>query len=190
MVATDAQAIPGGTLVYEASAGDTDLRIFRIDDTNVGQYSPTRARRVKTAAEAITALGAANFDPKRDVVVEGEIAGELLPAVSAAVTVDLGPTLIVRATSPGRSLLILPFDYSHCLKLEAAGGARAHPVNLQQIGLLFYDGSKQELPTGSGCSRDSRCRGEDLRRADDLQIEDALVRNNRATLTRQRPSLW
>ena len=55
-------------------------------------------------------------------------------------TVDLGPTLIVRATSPGRSLLILPFDYSHCLRLEAAGGgARLIPVNLQQTGLLFEE---------------------------------------------------
>jgi len=191
MVATDAPDIPGGTLVYEAKAGDTDLRIFRIEDTNVGQYSPTRTHRVGTAAEAITAMGAANFDPKGDAVVENEIADGLTPAASAAVTVDLGPTLIVRATSPGRSLLILPFDYSHCLRLEAAGGgARLIPVNLQQTGLLFEERVEAKITYRFGLFRDSHCRAQDLRRADDLQIKDALVRNNRATVTRKRPSLW
>lgn len=48
MVVTDASTIPGGTLVYETKAGESDLRIFRIDDTNLGQYSPTFARRVRS----------------------------------------------------------------------------------------------------------------------------------------------
>jgi hypothetical protein len=191
IVATDAPAIPGGALIYETKAGDTDLRIFRIEETNVGQYSPTRIHRVETAAEAITAIRAADFDPKRDVVVESEVADGLTPASSAAVTVDLGPTLIVRATSPGRSLLILPFDYSHCLRLETgAGSGRLIPVNLQQTGLLFEERVEARITYRFGLFQDSRCRAQDLRRADDLQIKDALVRNNRATLIRRRPSLW
>ena len=43
IVVTDAEDIPGGTKIYERSAGNADdLQIFRIDDINLGQYSPTR----------------------------------------------------------------------------------------------------------------------------------------------------
>ena len=41
----DAKDIAGGTLIYETKTGEADWRIFRIDDINLGQYSPTRPRR-------------------------------------------------------------------------------------------------------------------------------------------------
>ena len=191
MVATDAPAIPGGTLIYEAKAGDTDLRLFRIDDVNIGQYSPTITRRIESAADAFAAISAADFDPKRDAVVEDEIGGELVPATSSAVIIERGPTLVVRATSPGRSLLALPFDYSRCMKLQSTdGAARLIPVNLLQTGLLFDKQVEARITYRFGLFHDSRCRGRDIQRADSLQLKDALVRNNRATLMHKRPSLW
>lgn len=191
MVATDASAIAGGTLVYETRAGDTDLRIFSIDDTNVGQYSPTRARLTRTAADAIAAMGAPDFDPKMDVAVEGDIPRGLVPATFSVVTVDRGPKLIVRAASPGRSLLVLPFEYSHCLRIKAASGEpQLIPVNLQQAGLLFVERVEAEITYEFGLFDRSRCRGEDRRRADDLQLKEALIRNDRATQMKKRPTLW
>ena len=191
MVATDAPTIPGGTLVYEDKARGTDLRIFRIDDVNLGQYSPTRPRYVRTAADAIAAIKAAEFDPKLDVVVETKIASNLVPARSALLTVDRGPALVVRATSSKSSLLVLPFEYSHCLVLEAVGGrAQLLPVNLQQIGLLFEGEVQARITYRFGLFHNSGCRAEDRRRADDLKLKEALVLNNRVTLTRERPRLW
>ena len=58
-VVTDADSIPGGTMVYQQMAGDTPLRLFRIDGTNLGQYSPTRAIHITTAAEGLAALKSA-----------------------------------------------------------------------------------------------------------------------------------
>jgi hypothetical protein len=191
MVATDASTIPGGTFVYGAKAGDTDLRIFRIDDVNLGQYSPIRPRYVRTAADAIAAIKAVDFDPKLDVVVESQVAADLVPATSSGVTVDRGPALIVRATSPNRSLLVLPFEFSHCLEMKVMEGqAQLLPVNLQQTGLLFDDKVEARITYRFGLFQDSRCRGEDHRRADDLRLKEALVQNDRATPTRTRPSLW
>ena len=189
MVVTDASTISGGTLVYETRAGDADLRIFRIDDTNVGQYSPVVVKPVRIAADAIAALLAPDFDPKRDVAVEGDVPGELEPATFSVVTVDRGPKLVVRANSPGRSLLVLPFEYSHCLQIKAASGQpRLVPVNLQQTGLLFERQVDAEITYEFGLFHQSHCRGE-YRRADDLQLKEALVRNNRATLMKKRPAL-
>ena len=191
MVATDASTIPGGTFVYDAKAGDTDLRIFRIDDVNLGQYSPIRPRYVRTAADAIAAIKAVDFDPKLDVVVESQVGADLAPATSSGVTVDRGPALIVRATSPSRSLLVLPFEFSHCLEMKVMEGqAQLLPVNLQQTGLLFDDKVEAENHLSVRPFSDSRCRGEDHRRADDLRLKEALVQNDRATPTRTRPSLW
>lgn len=191
MVATNATAIPGGSLVYEAKAGDTELRIFRIDDVNVGQYSPVRARYAKNAADAIAIMRDKEFDPRLDVVVEGEIAADLVPATSSTVAVDRGPALVVRAASPRRSLLVLPFDYSRCLEMQATGGrAQLIPVNLQQTGLLFEGSIEARITYRFGIFRNSRCRGDDRKRADDLQIKEALVLNNRAILHHKRPALW
>jgi hypothetical protein len=191
MVATDASTIPGGALVYEAKAGDSDLRIFRIEDVNVGQYSPTRARQVRTAADAIESLKAADFDPKLDVAVEREIADHLVAATSSAITLDRGPALVVHATSPGRSLLVLPFEFSHCLDIDVTGGhGQLLPTNLQQIGLLFDGEIDARITYRFGLFHNSQCRIEDQRRADDLQLKEALVLYRRAQVIRERPMLW
>ena len=137
-VITDADAVPGGAKVYEQMAGDTPLRLFRIDGTNLGQYSPTRPILIATAAEGLAALKSAIFDPQRDVLVERDLAANLVPGTLHFLIVDNGPTLHVKATSSGKSLLVLPFEYSHCLRLEGTDGvARLVPVNLQQTGLIF-----------------------------------------------------
>jgi hypothetical protein len=183
MVATDASTIPGGTLVYEGKAGGADLRIFHLDDVNLGQYSPTRTRYIRTATDAIAAIKDADFDPKLDVVVESEVSADLVPATSAHVTVDRGPALVVRATSQSLSLLVLPFEYSHCLEIKVTGGrAVLLPVNLLQIGLLFEKEVEARISYRFGLFQDARCRGDDLRRADNLKLKEALVRNNRGTV--------
>src|SRR5262249_24102893 len=149
--------------------------IFRIEDINLGQFSPTRAHVVATATEAIGKLRASDFDPKRDVVVEDSIPSQLVPAMSASVAIDLGPTLVVQASSPGRSLLVLPFEYSCCLHLTAANaGARLIPVNLQQTGLLFEGSVEARITYRFGLFGDSSCRGEDVRRANSLKLRDVV----------------
>jgi hypothetical protein len=120
--------------------------------------------------------------------VESEIPTDLVPATSASVTVDRGPSLIVRATSQGRSLLVLPFEYSHCLRIKsAAGRPQLMPVNLHQVGLMFENNVVAEIIYRFGLFQESRCRRDDLDRADNLQLKEALVRNNRATLTNKQP---
>ncbi len=182
MVLSDAPEMPGATLVYTERVVDSDLRLFRVDDTNAGQYSPTRPRRAETAGEAIAAIRSEGFDPKTDVVIETEISADLQPAGRVSVTVDRGPTLIVHASSPGASLLALPFEFSHCLQLQTdQATAQLMPVNLQQTGLLFRGDVTARITYRFGLFHQSRCRADDLMRADRLHLKDALVENNRAT---------
>jgi hypothetical protein len=176
MVVTDAPSLPGSSLVYETKVDDADLRIFRIDNVNLGEYSPTRAIRISTAAEAIAALAMQSFDPERDVIVEQEILGNLFPAASVSIITDLGPTLSIRADSSGQSLLVLPFEYSHCLSLDVQEGTSAQliSVNLQQTGLLFDKELRAKLFYRFGPFDHPECRRADQDRADRLRLRDAL----------------
>ena len=162
-VVTDAADIPGGIMVYQQMAGDTPLRLFRIDGTNLGQYSPTRAIHITTAAEGLAALKSALFDPQRDVLVEQDVPADLAAGSLQSLTVENGPSLHVKATSSGTSLLVLPFEYSHCLRLKETGStARLIPVNLQQTGLLFDGSADVEIDYRFGPLANPTCRGDDF----------------------------
>ena len=172
MVITDGPAIPGGTLVLESKAGDTPLYIFRLERVNLGQYSPVNTFQASTAEKAVAIIGAPSFDPERDVVVEEDVRLLLVPATLASVTVESGPTLVVRSKSPGQSLLVLPFEFSHCLRLKTQNGsARLMPVNLQQTGLLFEGEVQAEIIYRFGLFGDAYCRGSDIARADRLDLK-------------------
>lgn len=174
VVVTDDKSFADGSLIYRQVVGASELRVMQIDNINLGQYSPTRLQRVDTAAEAVAALKRQEFDPVRDVVIEQELPSGLVPADAVSVVVDYGPTLAVRAKSTGHSLIVLPFEYSHCLRLEApaASNARLVPVNLQQIGLMFDNSVEARITYRFGLLKDAACRGEDVARADRLRLRE------------------
>lgn len=174
-VVTNAASLPGGTLVYQGMAGDTPLRLFRVDDTNVGQYSPTRPIRITTAAQGLELINNLSFDPQRDAVVEEDLSANLVPGRLQSLTVEAGPTLHVQADSDGTSLLVLPFEYSHCLRLEIMDGssARLLPVNLQQTGLLFDHRVDIRISYRFGPFDNPYCRGDDIERIGRLRLPDA-----------------
>lgn len=165
--------IAGATLTETLSRDGRRLRVYRLGDTNLGQYSPVRPQRVGRADQAIAIIASDSFDPKVDVVVEEAVPAGLAPAQSVSVRAETGPALHVRAISSGRSLIVLPFEYSHCLRLSGSD-ARLLPVNLQQIGLLFDRAADVRIEYRYGVSS-SGCRGEDLARAKALDI-GAIVR--------------
>jgi hypothetical protein len=176
-VATDADTIPGGTLVYRTMAGGkTPLRLFRIDRANLGQYSPTHMMQVATATEAIASMRAVSFDPERDAVVERPLPSEIVPGRLLSLETNIGPSLSIRAQSTGWSLLVLPFEYSHCLRFEGQQGSSAQlvPVNLQQTGLLFEHQIEAKIAYRFGPFDQPQCRDEDLKRADTLRLREAL----------------
>jgi hypothetical protein len=163
-----------GVLLHEQTAEDLDLRVYRLDDVNLGQFSPTRPVRVATAVEAIAVMKAKGFDPQRDVVVEGELPANLIRADSVLVTVNAGAQLHIQAFSRGHSLLVLPFEFSHCLRLHAPKGASAYllPVNLQQTGLIFDRQTEINIEYRFGLFGEAQCRGADLDRANALRLRE------------------
>jgi hypothetical protein len=109
--------------------------IHEIPDTNVGNYSPTEVTIGRSAAETIAALGAPNFDFTRQAVLSTEIRDHLVPARDMKLSVIRGG-LHVSGRSDGISLVVLPLQYSNCLRAHD-GRARLVRANLIMTGIIF-----------------------------------------------------
>ena len=90
---------------------------------------------VRSAARIVTALGAANFDFARQVVLTTEIHDPLVPARDTKLSVIRGG-LHFSGHSDRASLVVLPLQYSHCLRARD-GRARLVRANLIMTGIIF-----------------------------------------------------
>src|SRR5262249_58614480 len=102
---------------------------------NVGNYSPTEVTVVRSAAEMIAALAACNFDLPRQAVLSTEIRDQLVPTRDMKLSVIRGG-LHVSGRSDGTSLVVLPLQYSNCLRAHD-GRARLVRANLIMTGIIF-----------------------------------------------------
>ena len=89
---------------------------------------------VRSAARIVTALGAANFDFTRQVVLSTEILDRLVPARDMTLSVIRGG-LHFSGHSDRASLVVLPLQYSHCLRARD-GRARLVRANLIMTGVI------------------------------------------------------
>jgi hypothetical protein len=109
--------------------------IYEIPDVNLGNYSPTEVTSVRSAAETVAALGAANFDFTRQVVLSSDIRDQLVPARNTKLSVIRGG-LRFSGHSDGTSLVVLPLQYSNCLRTRD-DRARLVRANLIMTGVIF-----------------------------------------------------
>jgi hypothetical protein len=117
------------------------LAVYETQHPNLFSYSPTRVSCAALWEEAVRRIDADDFDPRRDVVLHDDrLTGEtLVPAETLGVTIRKYG-FDIRARSGGKSLLLLPAQFSHCFKLVPRGGdgrARLLRANVCQSAILF-----------------------------------------------------
>lgn len=138
------------------------LRLYELPAPNLGDYSPTRIRSGLTAPQIMAAV---RRDPARlreRAFADGIAGGGFVPAQEAEMRVERGG-IRVRAASDGRTALLLPVQFSHCLELEPAGtGASLHRANVAQSLLLFHRRADLLLRWRFGPLGEAQCRAEDL----------------------------
>jgi hypothetical protein len=94
------------------------LALDEISDPNIG-VSPTQTI-VRTGRQALDALSASEFDFETTAIVSNEGNVPLSRAVDVHISVEQGG-LRVQASSGGTSMVVIPFQFSHCFRLSSRG---------------------------------------------------------------------
>src|SRR5262245_7960174 len=109
--------------------------IYELSHPNVGNYSPTQTLTAETGAAAAAIMIQPNFDFTRQVVLSSAIEKPLVPARDMQMLLIRGG-LHVSGQSDGTSLVILPQQFSHCLRARD-GSVRLVRANLMMTGVIF-----------------------------------------------------
>jgi hypothetical protein len=147
--------------------------IHEIPDVNLGNYSPTEITTSRSAAEIVAALSGTTFDFARQVVLSVEVHDRLVPAREMKLSVIRGG-LHVSGYSDGVSLVVLPQQYSNCLRAHD-GRVRLMRANLIMTGVMFSGALDTDISFDYGIFS-PRCRRTDLADMKQLGIKLAGAR--------------
>jgi hypothetical protein len=110
--------------------------IYQLPRPNVGDYSPTEVVTAQSAADMAAAMSEPDFDYTRQAVLSTPIKGPLLPARDMRLSLTRGSGLHVSGRSDGTSLVVLPYQFSNCLRARDER-VRLVRTNLMMTGMIF-----------------------------------------------------
>ena len=139
--------------------------LVTLKNTNIGDYSPTKFFTVDTLTETFELMDRRDFSLFDDVVVYKPTVSDLVKADTSKLTLEGGDLKIV-AKSRGKSLLILPLEFSNCFAFKSndkgSGFIDAFRVNGILTGLLFEKNLTVTAQIRYGIFTNSGCRLKDL----------------------------
>ena len=114
----EAARFPSTAFPRRPTAAESGIwHVYELPQPNVGDYSPTEVVTADSGAEMLEIMRRSDFDFARKAVVgsRGANLGPLVTAHDMQFTVIRGG-LYVAGRSDGMSLVVLPQQFSHCLK--------------------------------------------------------------------------
>jgi hypothetical protein len=152
--------ILGGRRVIELPLPHEDgrLALDELPSPNLG-LSPTEIIQIPDG-EALNWLGNNANDYSREALLAGPLPGNLEVAQDITINVLKGG-VHVRAISTGSSLVVLPFQYSHCLEVVPAAASKAPDLRRADVlftGLLFDRTLDVEIRYRQGPFENTDCR--------------------------------
>jgi hypothetical protein len=166
-----------GPVLHHRLAEGRDLYIYSLRHPNLAGYSVTQTRHANDAQGAINLLADPALDPRNVAVLTESmpLPPPLLPARRSTLVVERGGYR-VEADSAGTSLLVLPLEYSHCLRADLTASGPVPPrllrANVALAAILFSGELKGTLKLRYS-PWSSSCRLADWREADALRLGDA-----------------
>jgi hypothetical protein len=109
--------------------------VYELPRPNVGDYNPTEIMAAGSAAEIIAILSRPDFDFTKQAVVSAPLDDPLVAARDMRLSIIRGG-LHVSGKSEGTSLVILPQQFSHCLRARN-DSVRLVRANLMMTGMIF-----------------------------------------------------
>jgi hypothetical protein len=148
--------------------------IYELSHPNVGNYSPTQTLTAETGAAAAAVMIQPDFDFTRQVVLSKAIDESLVPARNMQMSLIRGG-LHVSGHTDGTSLVVLPQQFSHCLRARD-GSVRLVRANLLVTGVIFSGEIDTDIISDYGLFT-PRCRWADISDIEKLkmQIDERMV---------------
>jgi hypothetical protein len=137
--------------------------LIELPAPNLATYSPTAIETRDSLAATLDFVADDTVDLSKRAVARDAIAGPLTPVRSASLSL-VDKDLHVTADSAGRSLVVVPVEFSHCLELnETHPGAAAalHRVDGLLTGIVFERHLDAILSFRIGPLRNPLCRWHD-----------------------------
>jgi hypothetical protein len=140
------------------TAPDTPgVYLFELGEANLATYSPTRFVKAATADEIANRIRDNRNRLDQIAVVSEDVPPTNAKARNVAMTVELDGVRI-RAVSDGPAHILLPVQFSHCLRVVNSSPARLTRANLLQT-LVSFDGALDaRLEFHFGLFADNKCR--------------------------------
>ena len=129
------------------------LNLYEIEDTNLGNFSPTEIIYFKDAKEFLNLVQKGlNFD-NQALIHENEMLNfsdtEIVKTNSSSLYIINESSYRVVAESKGKSILILPIEFRHSLKFTGEGIYDAFRVNMLLTGILFEGNINIQISAGN-----------------------------------------
>ena len=145
--------------------GEHSLYLYEVPHPNIGNYSPTEVVFAESLSGALGIMADREFDFREKVVVDQPISMPLVLAAYTHLNIVRGQ-LDFQATSSGWSLVVLPFEFSRCLRVSRRPGfvgplPTLQRVNTHQIGVLFERETAVIISFVFGPLENTGCRSKD-----------------------------
>ena len=140
------------------TAPDTPgVYLFELSDANLATYSPTGFVKAATADEIASRIRDNRNRLDQIAVVSEDVPPTNAKARNVAMTVELDGVRI-RAVSDGPAHILLPVQFSHCLRVVNSSPARLTRANLLQTLESFEGALDARLEFHFGLFADNKCR--------------------------------
>jgi hypothetical protein len=156
----------GAMRATEDRAG-TAWGLIELSKPNLATYSPTSVETRRDLASTLDFVVDDGVDLSEQAVAQEEIGGPLVPVRYSALSMA-EMDLHVVAESDGRSVVIVPLEFSHCIELHEAHAGEAKGLSLFRIdglltGIVFERHLDAVLSFRIGPLHNPLCRWEDYR---------------------------
>ncbi|MFM8249319.1 MAG: hypothetical protein ACKOAE_08730, partial [Acidimicrobiaceae bacterium] len=154
---------------------DEDFLISELGDENVlvdlgapnlGTYSPISVGSADSLTTTFELIDNGSFDATKRIVIEGSAPTDLVAANLTKFQI-LDGDVFVSAKSPGRSMILLPIEFSNCLSIDSKGEGIAEAKIVRANGFLTALTFEKEfaaiIKLRTGLFDNPSCRNQDLK---------------------------
>jgi hypothetical protein len=159
-----------------------EVGLFELRSSNHGQYSPTILKYSENVVEVFDIFTSKEFNPRRQAIVHSSIDSKNLVEADEVSIKRIRNGLSVKAKSKGVSFIILPFEFSNCLKIESPNSLEPKSISRADLfltGVLFDRETEFNLNFIFGAFENQDCRLKDLADVRGLKVNMESLRTLR-----------